>query len=143
MLLLTLALLCFTRETYCDVVDFDDEKTQEAYQTAIDKLLTDALIGVVFHRDNDVSGSIDPLGTFSTHSDTMEEYFYGPTWTGVARVTKVFFEKLSSEKNIVYGKVVLTFEMYDKTQENVILTYNTTQGRTFTFGRSNRIRSSH
>lgn len=134
-----------------------NEKLQADYQVAIIKAVYDGLVwpaprdimialitgqpSIIYNYfAENARGRVDPVGTFSTH-DGIVEYFYGLTWTGATKITKVQFKKLISQGNIVHSNVVLTFNLYDQTQQHVIFTYNLTQSGSFTFDANKKIAS--
>ena len=148
-------------EPYCfavaDALSYKRERAQEEYQTSVIRQVYDALVwpgprnimislisgqpSIIYNYfAEDAQGRVDPVGTFNTH-DGIVEYFYGLTWTGAARITKVEFKKLISQNNIVHSNVVLTFDMYDQTQQHVVFSYNLTQSGSFTFNLDKKIKS--
>ena len=86
------------------------------------------------------TGRVDPLGQFSDQ-DGIVEYFYGTVWTGAARISKITFKKLTTQNNIVSVNVVLTFDIYDPPQQNILYSYNLTQTGAFTFNSNKLIQS--
>lgn len=150
-----------SRTPYCysvaDALSYKNEKAQEDFQVSIVRAVYNALLwptprdimislitgqpSIIYNyfADN-ASGRVDPVGTFSTH-DGIVEYFYGLTWTGATKISQVIFKKLISQNNIVHSNVVLTFNLYDQAQQNILFTYNLTQSGSFTFDANKKIKS--
>lgn len=148
-------------DTYCyvigDALAYREEKTREDFQTSVVRSVyngllwpapRDIMIALItgqptiiynYFADN-AKGRVDPVGTFSDH-DGIVEYFYGLTWTGATKISQVIFKKLISQNNIVHSNVVLTFNLYDQTQQNILFTYNLTQSGSFTFDANQKIAS--
>ncbi len=148
-------------EPYCyvfaDGVAYKNEKSQEEFQASIVRsvydnlvfpgprnIMVELIIGqnttvYNYFADNAV-GRVDPVGVFSSH-DGIVEYFYGLTWTGAARINKVVFKKLISQNNIVHSNVVMSFDLYDQAQQNIVFSYNLTQSGSFTFDANKKIKS--
>lgn len=69
---------------------------------------------------NNAIGRVDPAGKFLDH-DGVVEYVYGTVCTEAARISNINFKKLVSQDNLVLMNVVLTFDVYDNTQQNIFL----------------------
>src|SRR5579863_802896 len=134
---------------YPDAVAYELEQAQDAYQLSVieavyqslvwptpaiimNDLITGQVSPVASFVDLNAIGRVDPLGQFSTQ-DGIVEYFYGTVWTGSSRISKINFKKLISQDNIVCLNVVLSFDIYDQAQQNILFSYNLTQSGSFTF----------
>jgi len=85
-------------------------------------------------------GRVDPLGEFY-NMDGFVEYFYGAIWTGISRVSKVVFQKLLAEKNLVAIRVRVSFDNYNQDQSQILYSYNLTQTSIFTLNDKHQVLS--
>lgn len=148
-------------DTYCyvigDALAYREEKSRDEFQTSVVRSVfngllwpapRDIMIALITGQPSiisnyfadDAKGRVDPLGVFSD-KDGIVEYFYGLTWTGATKISQVIFKKLISQNNIVYADVVLTFNLYDQPQQNILFTYNLSIGGPFTFNADGKIAS--
>lgn len=104
------------------------------------QIATHSLTGELFQLfDTNVEGVIDPLGKVNGFEGTAE-YFIGSVWTGLTRVTSLYFSHLVAENNKVSINIDIHFGRYDNTTTSVFFDlYNLTQTGIFTFNDDNKI----